>query len=229
LRLRILWVTAIFPAGVWAGSIFLPGNDSLLTFSSNQFSIASCGSPCSVDGSSTPIPSNPAYMITWIFQFSNPISYTTNPSGNTGDFMLGAVANFTLSDDDGGSVVADALDSPVPSWTSSPTDGTVLNFDIQVSSSSIPGDDPLANLMDTALGADPQVGQTMAVQFDVSCTNDSALVQCMGVPPDPSGSITSGAITGDAQPQAPEPATFLLLAGGIAGIAVKRRITSCSK
>jgi hypothetical protein len=227
MRLRVLWAAAVFPAGLWAGSVYLPGNNTLFAFSSNQFTVTGCGSPCSVDGSTSPLPSNPAYMVTWIFQFANPISYSTDPSGQSGDFLLGTVASpgsFTLADDDGGSVVGDLIASPAPSWTSSAGDGTTLSFDIELSSSAIPGGDPLTNLLGSALGAMPQTGELWAVQLNASCANDSAFVQCMGAVPDPSGSITSAAITGSAQPQAPEPGTMALLAGGIAAIAIRRRI-----
>jgi len=224
MRLRILWATAVFPAGLCAASVYLPGNDTLFTFTSNQFTVAGCGSPCSVDGSTSPLPLNPDYVLTWIFQFTNPISYTTNPGGNTGNFLSGGAANFTLSDDDGGSVVGDVIASPAPSWSSSANDGTVLNFDIEVASSTVPGGDPLTGLLDNSLGGMPQTGQLFDVQLDASCANDSEFVQCMGGS-DPSGSITGAAVIDSAQPAAPEPGTMALLAAGIGAIAVRRRLS----
>jgi hypothetical protein len=225
--LRVLWATVVLPAGLWAGSIGLPGNDTLFTFASNNFGVTECGSPCSVDGSISPLPLNPDYTLTWTFQFTNPISYSTAPSGQSGNFMLGTLAtpaSFTLSDDDGASIVGNVVAPPAPAWTSSAGSGTVLRFEIEVSSSTVPGGDPLNTLLDSALGGVPGTGSLLAVQLDLTCANDSTMVQCMGES-DPTGSITSAMLTNADTATTPEPGTLALLAGGIAAIAVRHRLS----
>jgi hypothetical protein len=225
--LRVLWATAVLPAGLWAGSIGLPGNDTLFTFGSNEFGVAECGSPCSVDGSTSPLPLNPDYTLTWTFQFTNPISYITAPSGQSGNFVLGTLAtpaSFTLSDDDGASIVGNVVAPPAPAWSSSAGSGTVLRFEIEVSSSTVPGGDPLSTLLDSSLGGIPGTGALLAVQLDMTCTNDSTMVQCMGEG-DPAGSITGGLLINSDVAATPEPGTLALLAGGIAAISVRRRLS----
>jgi hypothetical protein len=229
MRIQVLCAIALIPAGLWAGSIGLPGNDTLFTFGSNQFGVTDCGSPCSIDGSTSPLPLDPDYMVTWTFQFSNPISYSTGLGGQSGNFVLGTLstpASFTLWDNDGASIVGNVMAPPAPTWTSSVGDGTVLRFAIDISSSTVPGGDPLGTLLDNSLGAIPQTGNLLAVQLDITCTNDSDFVQCMGQT-DPQGSVTAGVLT-NAITSAPEPGAMALLAGGIAAMLVRRLLTSHS-
>ena len=227
MRFKLLWAVALLPAGLWAGSIGLPGSDTSITFTSNQFGVQGCGSPCSIDGSTSPLPQNPDYMVSWTFEFTNPIRYNTDPSGQTGHFLLGTnptPASFTLSDDDGAAIVGNIINPPVPDWMSSAGDGTVLRFEIDVASSTVPGGDPLSNILANTLGGVPQVGDLLIVQLAVTCTSDSDAVQCMGQVPDPTGSITGGRLSTNNSATTPEPGTMALLAGGFAAIAMRRLI-----
>lgn len=227
MRAKILLVAAALSvsAGLWAGSVTIPGSDTNLAFSSSQFGVLGCGTPCSVSGTQT----NGPYMLTWSFDFTNPMNYIDSTS-TTGHFQLGTMATpgtFSFTDNymGGATITGNVINPPIPDWTSNTTD-TILRFEVEVSTSSVPGGDPLINYLTNHLGDVPAVNDLLVVQLDVTC----GTFQCTApiTPQDEdqaellNGTITGGTVSTNGS-ATPEPATIALLAGGIGFLALKRR------